>query len=186
MREAASVPAVPLPCTCSSTHLTRVACRVCTGGDGSKKLLLEEMRERCQVCASLWVLAASCVAWPCQCLTFIRAVWQLHDRIELLGAVPHSQVREVLRRGHIFLNCSLTEAFCIAIVEAARCGRDSPRAAASRWLTVVKLSSVPQLRPVCGEHQRWRRARGAAPRHDRIGRTRCGAAPDSCEPRLVP
>ena len=29
---------------------------------------------------------------------------------------------EVLVRGHIFLNTSLTEAFCIAIVEAAACG----------------------------------------------------------------
>ena len=28
----------------------------------------------------------------------------------------------VLVRGDIFLNCSLTEAFCIAIVEAACCG----------------------------------------------------------------
>ena len=31
-------------------------------------------------------------------------------------------VRGVLVRGHIFLNTSLTEAFCIAIVEAASCG----------------------------------------------------------------
>lgn len=63
------------------------------GGDGPKRLLLEEMRERSQ----------------------------LHDRIEILGAVPHSRVRSVLVRGHIFLNCSLTESFCIAILEAARC-----------------------------------------------------------------
>lgn len=28
----------------------------------------------------------------------------------------------MLVRGHIFLNTSLTEAFCIAIVEAASCG----------------------------------------------------------------
>jgi phosphatidylinositol glycan class A protein len=28
----------------------------------------------------------------------------------------------VLCRGHIFLNTSLTEAFCIAILEAASCG----------------------------------------------------------------
>ena len=28
----------------------------------------------------------------------------------------------MLVRGHIFLNCSLTESFCIAIVEAACCG----------------------------------------------------------------
>jgi len=61
------------------------------GGDGPKKLLLEEMRER----------------------------YQLHERVELLGAVPHKNVRSVLTQGHIFLNCSLTEAFCIAILEAA-------------------------------------------------------------------
>jgi hypothetical protein len=41
--------------------------------------------------------------------------------VELLGAVPHKNVRDVLIRGHIFLNCSLTEAFCIAILEAAWC-----------------------------------------------------------------
>jgi phosphatidylinositol glycan class A protein len=64
------------------------------GGDGPKRLLLEEMRER----------------------------YQLHDRIELLGTVKHSEVRNVLCRGHVFVNCSLTEAFCIAIVEAVSCG----------------------------------------------------------------
>lgn len=36
--------------------------------------------------------------------------------------MPGHKVREVLVRGHIFLNTSLTEAFCIAIVEAASCG----------------------------------------------------------------
>ena len=30
--------------------------------------------------------------------------------------------RDVLCRGHIFLNTSLTESFCIAILEAACCG----------------------------------------------------------------
>eukprot|EP00601_Ochromonadales_sp_CCMP2298_P022804 CAMPEP_0173323156 /NCGR_PEP_ID=MMETSP1143-20121109/30378_1 /TAXON_ID=483371 /ORGANISM="non described non described, Strain CCMP2298" /LENGTH=410 /DNA_ID=CAMNT_0014267125 /DNA_START=1 /DNA_END=1230 /DNA_ORIENTATION=- len=58
------------------------------GGDGPKKLLLEEMRERCL----------------------------LHDRIELLGAVPHHEVRDVLVRGHIFLNCSLTEVCGLFVV----------------------------------------------------------------------
>jgi phosphatidylinositol N-acetylglucosaminyltransferase subunit A len=43
-------------------------------------------------------------------------------RVQFLGAVPHSRVRSVLCSGHIFLNCSLTESFCIAIVEAASCG----------------------------------------------------------------
>ena len=64
------------------------------GGDGPKRLNLEEMIERNQ----------------------------LHDRVALLGAVKHSDVRNVLVRGDIFLNSSLTEAFCIAMVEAASCG----------------------------------------------------------------
>jgi len=46
----------------------------------------------------------------------------LENRVELLGAIPHKEVRNVLVRGHIFLNTSLTEAFCIAIVEAASSG----------------------------------------------------------------
>lgn len=48
--------------------------------------------------------------------------YNLHDRVTLLGTVPHDKVRDVLVRGDIFLNTSLTEAFCIAIVEAASCG----------------------------------------------------------------
>jgi len=36
--------------------------------------------------------------------------------------LPHDKVRDVLCRGHIFLNTSLTESFCIAILEAACCG----------------------------------------------------------------
>jgi phosphatidylinositol glycan class A protein len=64
------------------------------GGDGPKHVRLEEMREK----------------------------HSLQDRVEMLGAVPHSRVRSVLVTGHIFLNSSLTEAFCIAILEAASCG----------------------------------------------------------------
>ena len=86
---------------------------MCAGGDGPKRLLLEEVRER----------------------------HNLLERVELLGGLKHSQVRDVsaatypsssithtlhpcqvLVRGDIFLNISLTEAFCIAIVEAASCG----------------------------------------------------------------
>ena len=63
-------------------------------GDGPKRVDLEQMREQ----------------------------HVLQDRVTLLGALPHHQIRDVLVRGHIFLNTSLTEAFCIAIVEAASCG----------------------------------------------------------------
>jgi phosphatidylinositol glycan class A protein len=64
------------------------------GGDGPKRVDIEEMRER----------------------------RNLQDRVRMLGAVPHTGVRDVMCSGDIFLNASLTEAFCIAIVEAASCG----------------------------------------------------------------
>ncbi|KJP86694.1 hypothetical protein AK88_03701 [Plasmodium fragile] len=64
------------------------------GGDGPKRILLEEMRERNH----------------------------LHNSVILLGKVKQENVKNVLQSGHIFLNASLTEAFCIAIIEAASCG----------------------------------------------------------------
>lgn len=55
------------------------------------------------------------------------AVWITNNvftalRVRLLGALEHKDVRGVLVQGHIFLNTSLTEAFCMAIVEGASCG----------------------------------------------------------------
>ncbi|XP_028798712.1 phosphatidylinositol N-acetylglucosaminyltransferase subunit A isoform X1 [Neltuma alba] len=84
--------------------------RFVIGGDGAKRVRLEEMREK----------------------------HSLQDRVEMLGAVPHDQVRSVLISGHIFLNSSLTEAFCIAILEAASCG----------LLTVsTRVGGVPEVLP---------------------------------------
>ena len=84
--------------------------RFLIAGDGPKRIDLEQMIEQ----------------------------YILEDRVTLVGAVPHSQVRNVLVQGHIFLNTSLTEAFCIAIVEAASCG-----------LLVVstKVGGVPEVLP---------------------------------------
>lgn len=63
------------------------------GGDGPKRSILEEVRD------------------------------EVGDhRLCLLGAVPHGRVHSVLVQGHIFLNTSLTEAFCIAICEAVCSG----------------------------------------------------------------
>ena len=64
------------------------------GGDGPKMGLMREMRDK----------------------------FNIADRVELLGSINNNQVRDVLCRGHIFMNASLTEAFCIAILEAASCG----------------------------------------------------------------
>lgn len=66
---------------------------VLVGGDGPKRGLLEEVREA-----------------------------GLTDRVTLVGALDHNQVRDLLIQGQIFLNTSLTEAYCMAIVEAAACG----------------------------------------------------------------
>lgn len=63
-------------------------------GDGPKRICIEEVRERNK----------------------------LHSRITLLGSIQNHKVRDTLVKGHIFLNTSLTEAFCIAILEAVSCG----------------------------------------------------------------
>ena len=115
------------------------------GGDGPKRLVLEEMREK----------------------------HQLHERVELLGAVPHNRVRDVLVRGHIYLNTSLTEAFCIAIVEAARWvghGRALPSVAVVRLHTDPDLPVV-QLWFIRRQHSSRGRTGGAPARNDPV----CGA-----------
>lgn len=60
------------------------------------------------------------------------------QRVELLGGIPHHRVRDSLVRGHIFLNCSLTESFCIALLEAASCGL---------FVVSTKVGGVPEVLP---------------------------------------
>jgi len=67
------------------------------GGDGPLRAMLERMCEK-------------------------HTRSDLHHRVELLGTVAHCDVRDVLVRGHLFLNCSFTESFCMALLEAASCG----------------------------------------------------------------
>lgn len=84
--------------------------RFIIGGDGPRRPQLEDMVDR----------------------------HNLNERVKFLGMVPHIEVRDVLVQGDIFLNASLTEAFCIALVEAAACG-----------LLVVstKVGGVPEVLP---------------------------------------
>lgn len=44
------------------------------------------------------------------------------NSVELVGALRNDDVPKVLQRGHIFLNTSLTESFCLSMLEAASCG----------------------------------------------------------------
>lgn len=46
----------------------------------------------------------------------------LEDRVIIVGEIKHSEVGNFLRSGDVFLNTSLTETFCMAILEAAMCG----------------------------------------------------------------
>lgn len=46
----------------------------------------------------------------------------LHSQVKLLEEVDYEHVPDFLRGADIFLNTSLTEAFCLAILEAAACG----------------------------------------------------------------
>ncbi|KAI0694513.1 transferase [Cytidiella melzeri] len=62
----------------------------------------------------------------------------LQDRIELLGLVKHSDVRDVLTRGTIFMNTSLTESFGIAILEAACTGL---------YVVSTRVGGVPEILP---------------------------------------
>ena len=62
----------------------------------------------------------------------------LEGRVSLLGAVPPDQVRGVLVRGQVFLNTSLTEAFCMALVEAA---------AAGLLVVSTRVGGVPEVLP---------------------------------------
>ncbi|XP_032832101.2 phosphatidylinositol N-acetylglucosaminyltransferase subunit A isoform X2 [Petromyzon marinus] len=80
------------------------------GGEGPKRLVLEELREH----------------------------YRLHDRVQLLGALKHGQVRDVMVQGDIFLNPSLTEAFCMAIVEAASCGLQ---------VVSTRVGGIPEVMP---------------------------------------
>nr|ODN79223.1 phosphatidylinositol glycan, class A [Cryptococcus depauperatus CBS 7841] len=84
--------------------------RFIVGGDGPKMVELEQMREK----------------------------YELQTRVELLGKVKPGDVRDVLTRGQIYLNSSLTEAFGISIIEAASTGL---------FVVSTKVGGVPEILP---------------------------------------
>lgn len=47
---------------------------------------------------------------------------ELQDQISFIQDIEYEEVGAILREGDIFLNTSLTETFCMAILEAAACG----------------------------------------------------------------
>lgn len=99
--------------------LTAIIPRICLSnpkvkfiiaGDGPKFLDLEQMREK----------------------------YFLQERVELIGAVKHEEVRNVMIQGEIYLHPSLTEAFGTVIVEAASCGL---------YVVTTKVGGIPEVLP---------------------------------------
>lgn len=79
-------------------------------GDGPKFLDLEQMREK----------------------------YFLQERVTLVGAIKHEEVRDVMVQGDIYLHPSLTEAFGTVIVEAASCGL---------YVVTTKVGGIPEVLP---------------------------------------
>lgn len=102
-----------------SDLLTAIIPRICLekpdvnfliAGDGPKFLDLEQMREK----------------------------YFLQERVNLIGAIKHEEVRNVMVQGDIFLHPSLTEAFGTVIVEAASCGL---------FVVTTKVGGIPEVLP---------------------------------------
>jgi phosphatidylinositol glycan class A protein len=67
-----------------------------------------------------WIIGGDGSKMPV--LKFLVKKCGLESQVEILGMVPHHLVQDVLNRGHIFINTSIAEAFCIAVLEAVACG----------------------------------------------------------------
>lgn len=90
--------------------LAKPEVRFLIAGDGPKFLDLEQMREK----------------------------YFLQERVTLMGAVKHEEVKDVMIQGEIYLHPSLTEAFGTVIVEAASCGL---------FVVTTKVGGIPEVLP---------------------------------------
>lgn len=63
---------------------------------------------------------------------------RLQNRVELLGSVPHENVRDVMCKGDIYLHASLTEAFGTVLVEAASC---------NLLIVTTTVGGIPEVLP---------------------------------------
>lgn len=100
-----------LPRLCSQTFAKGITVDFVIGGDGPKRIVIEEMIEK----------------------------YGLQSRVQMLGEMCHSDVRDrLLVQGDIFLNTSLTEAFCMAILEAVACGL---------MVVSTKVGGIPEVLP---------------------------------------
>ncbi|KAK2964273.1 putative Phosphatidylinositol N-acetylglucosaminyltransferase subunit A [Blattamonas nauphoetae] len=62
----------------------------------------------------------------------------LEDRIQLLGNTAHDDARNVMIQCDIFLNCSLSESFCIVVLEAACSGL---------YVVSTNVDAIPDILP---------------------------------------
>ncbi|KAG7193853.1 Phosphatidylinositol N-acetylglucosaminyltransferase gpi3 subunit [Scheffersomyces spartinae] len=99
--------------------LTAIIPRICVqkpkvrfliAGDGPKSIELEQMREK----------------------------YFLEERVQLVGAIKHEEVRNIMVQGEIYLHPSLTEAFGTVLVEAASCGL---------FVVTTNVGGIPEVLP---------------------------------------
>jgi phosphatidylinositol glycan class A protein len=62
----------------------------------------------------------------------------LQEKVLMMGAVRHEEVRDVMVKGHIYLHPSLMEAFGTVIVEAASCGL---------YVVCTRVGGIPEVLP---------------------------------------
>ncbi|XP_040869530.1 phosphatidylinositol N-acetylglucosaminyltransferase subunit A isoform X3 [Glycine max] len=95
--------------------------RFIIGGDGPKRVRLEEMREK----------------------------HSLQDRVEMLGAVQHVQVRSVLISGHIFLNSHIRSCKLWIINSEHTCRRSSREPDPGDMVHAIQkaISMLPKIDP---------------------------------------
>ena len=60
------------------------------------------------------------------------------ERMQILGVLPHSEMRNGLCLGDIYLNVSLTESFGICNLEAAACGL---------FVVSTNVAAIPEVLP---------------------------------------
>lgn len=84
-------------------------------------LLIELIPRICKKYKNVyWIIGGDGAKMPV--LKFLVQKCQIQSQVEILGMVDCNEVPSVLNRGHVFVNTSICEAFCMAVLEAVACG----------------------------------------------------------------
>lgn len=110
----------PQPATRDPSHITLIYCARLTERKGYP-LLVKLIPKVCKA----WPKVRWIVGGDGEGRLDLEEMIEDHDlqgQVTMLGQVSPLRVRDVLVQGDIFVNTSVSEAFCMAVVEAASCG----------------------------------------------------------------